>query len=65
MITDAYGETLTVDHQSVEQRLRDRDTTLRDLVSASTGGGLRLRYRRPPDLSQPSRYGSVGPGAST
>ncbi len=33
MITDAY-ETLTVDHRFVEQRLRDRDTTLRDLVSA-------------------------------
>jgi PAS domain S-box-containing protein len=32
-ITEAY-ETLTVDHQVVEQSLRDRDTTLRDLVSA-------------------------------
>ena len=33
MVTEAY-ETLTLDHRFVEQSLRDRDTTLRDLVSA-------------------------------
>jgi signal transduction histidine kinase len=33
MITDAY-EMLTADHRFAKQRLRDRDTTMRDLVSA-------------------------------
>ena len=57
IITEAY-ETLTMDHRFVEQSLRDRDTKLRDLVSAipaavyacDTEGRLIYHNRRATDL---------------